>query len=263
MPHFIKHSPSLYALSLGLFLCAAFTPLHVFADVQHDASVSAEALLNAPIDSVEHYIQRSLNDSELVQLRARSDLSAFYGGREYQPYWVGSMGVNDRARDLLSIIDDSWSHGLSPQSYHQSSIAKLMEEPAAFELATLELLLSDAYLKLGQDLTGIRVDPLALKSRRSFWRQPLGVDVLLERLEAGKDVEKLVGGFVLKGRTYARLRDELRMMVSAPLPDYEDVLPIEMDVILRPGQTHRKVKDLRLRLSAERETGFPDLYDDD
>lgn len=241
----------------GFFIFTA--ALILGAPVRATTVMDAEVLLSAPSGGVSAFIEYKL---EHEGLKDQGALAAFYKSRDFKPYWVSSKGIKDRARYLIAFIGESWTHGLNPNVYHADKIGSLVGAMAPGSLAELDVLLSDAFLRVGQDLTGIRVDPAELKTDRSYWRQPLAASVLLSRLSDG-GVKGVLSDLQPEGRTYNRLRDELRSIVTEDAPEYEAVLPIEIEAILRPGQSHSRVSDLRLRLGVDRETGFPDLYDDD
>ncbi len=253
-----------FAGAIAGVVCGGFlVPAAMAMDDRIDMRAGVEGALEASFGSVSDYIHDVLENDTLGRgfFKDRKALQVFYQRRSLKPYWSGGRGDRDKRERFVAFIEDSWSHGLNPGSYHIEDIQRLMDAETDAALADLDLLLSDAYVRLGQDLTGIRVDPLALNTRRSFWRKALPADVLLFRLgnDSAKDV---LDGLSQKGLIYTRVRQELRDIVTGPVADYERVLPIHIRGILRPNERHERVIDLRLRLGVSDEVDDPYLYDD-
>ncbi len=226
-------------------------------------AVTSEALLQKPA-SVEQALQITLGTSKVAKnnLKYSNALQAFYAERNYEPYWLRRSAPSGDAEDLLEIIEESWTHGLNPKSYHLENIKVLWNQKDKQNLSDLDLLLSDAYLRLAQDLTGIRVDPSPLKSSKRFWRQPIEAQVLLGMLAKSGDVERLLKSLEPQGKTYGRLRQELQDLVRDAPPAYESVLPIRMSGSLRPYESSKVVPVLRYRLGLPENTVEPYVYDD-
>jgi len=186
-------------------------------------------------------------------------LRQFYEMRNFEPYWISRGSPNDDAEELIEMLGESWTHGLNPYSYNLAIISQLAErdgDDAAMQ--ALDVLLSDAYIEYGQDLTGIRVDPASLKSNKRFWQKPLDAEYLIGLLN-GADIDDVVASFAPRGGTYNRLRKELVTLVDERPETYEAILPIRMKGLLRPYQEHQIVRDLRVRFDVG---GDSLVYDD-
>lgn len=255
-----KRSSYLRFMCLCGVAMIGFVP-NTFAETELPRS---EALLNASAETVSDSIQLTLQSPGVSKdyFKDINALQVFYDGRGYEPYWVNRFGVSGRADDLLEFIEESWDHGINPYSYHLDNIRLLMDQRDVQNLADLDLLLSDAYLRLAQDLTGIRVNPVSLDTNKRFWRAPLLADDLFARLSGSYDVEDLMESFEPQGQTYNRLRKEFREVSQEPPEPYEDVLPIRMQGLLHPYEYHPRVPDLRLRLGLDADVQDPLLYDD-
>ncbi len=231
-------------------------------------AVTAESLLaqasNFLPSSIEGDIQATLEKPGPAQkmLANYPATKEFYAERRYRPYWVRRGGPNGQAEELRDLIHDSWSHGLNPEKYHMGAIEDLWEADEPQALAGLELLLSDAYVRMAQDLSGIRVNPAPLKTSSRFWKQPYTAQSLFLMLSRARDVEDLVEGLQPQGQTYTKLRAELRRLVSSPPESYESVLPIRIQGVLRPYESSKAVPLLRYRLGLPENTAQPYVYDD-
>jgi len=176
-----------------------------------------------------------------------SVLRSFYDQRNFELYWVSRGRPNDDAKAFLDMLGDSWTHGLNPYSYRYALISQLFDKRRdESAMQAMDVLLTDAFIEYGQDLTGIRVDPSALMSSKRFWQKPLAAEYLIGLLGRG-EVASLVDSFIPKGITYRRLRQELIELVESKPAPYEAVLPIKMRGVLRPYEQHEAVRDLRVR----------------
>ena len=217
--------------------------------VQGSVSTTLQALLQNPV------AKRALKDAAAVQ--------TFYKERSFATYWVSDRGARSNAEDLIEVVEQSWTHGLNPYSYHLEEIYKLKSASGQTQLADLELLLTDAYLRLGQDLTGIRVNPSFMKSHKRYWQAPMSAEYLFSRLNTARDVEDLVQSYMPRGQTYKALQRELIRLVDAAPEPYESVLPIRIRGALYPNERDDRVPDLRVRLGVDGpQTDDPYLYDD-
>ena len=82
----------------------------------------------------------------------------FYSARGHAPIWTGGKDLA-KATEALRVLESSWTQGLNPSSYHVEEIRNLLERPILTDKARLELLLTDAAIRYGRDLSGMRFDP--------------------------------------------------------------------------------------------------------
>lgn len=266
MPRIHKKRYPLYlsvaaVLSIGTSVYSS----SVFADrlATYDG-VSAEALLTQKA-GVDGALEALVHSKEVKGfLSNHKALVEFYTAREFEPVWVGSNRVKSSGKDMFELVEESWLHGLNPYAYHMEALSARMNERGQDNLAYVELLLTDAYLRLGHDLSGIRVNPARFKSHKRFWKQPLSSDVLLSNLQQyGRDIERLVHGYAPRGQTYKALQKELESLAGAEPEPYEAFLPIRPRGLLKPFERDQAVPALRVRLGIDApQTEDELLYDD-
>ena len=206
------------------------------------------------------HLKSVLMDEGLV-LSHREALQEFYAARGFDPYWVDDSWFEESGDEdgFVAALEESWTHGLNPFSYHLEDIRALIESADGVDEARLEVLLSDAYISYGRDLSGIRIDPGPLKSHTRFWKQPYTAQTLLGFLD-GRDFDGIARAFTPQGATYNRLRNELVALVNQADPPYEAVLPLRIEGLVKPYQEHRAMPDLRRRLGVGTSESL--VYDD-
>lgn len=251
------------------FLCVcAFVCIQVFA---------AASALAGPFDSVGRYLSGQMDVEALIADRLQTNgravekvvqdyeaLVLFYESRHFRPVWVEGSKISSRAKDFYGVLQGSWTHGLNPNRYHLSQIDTILNQKSDQELADLELLLTDAFVRFAHDLSGIRVDPASMDSSRKFWRQPMLPADILKSLEAAKDPLDVLEALTPQGQTYQRFRRELERLLDSDPNDYESVLPIRFEGNLHPYERSQAVPALRVRLglAGGEAVSDPLVYDD-
>lgn len=188
-------------------------------------------------------------------------LRAFYAARGNEPVWTARYGRRHyKAEQVLKVLEASWTHGLNPSKYHVERIQKLITQPGEPERAELELLVSDGLVRYARDLTGMRVDPGDYKQKARYWRQPVEAAVVLKTVSKAADPSRALRGYVPEGKFYAALRAELVKLAAQPDSDFT---PLRVRGVLRPGDSHKAVKELRVRFDAPAESAEVEtIYDD-
>lgn len=112
------------------------------------------------IDSLRVFLTSDIADSmiciegEIPQMI--SAVRKLYRNSGYKPVWTHHCGLNDRAEELLSLIENSREYGLEPASYHLSAIRQLQHRMEDISQpnrqsttgVALEVLVSDAAFRL-------------------------------------------------------------------------------------------------------------------
>ncbi|OHX67049.1 L,D-transpeptidase family protein [Flammeovirga pacifica] len=89
-----------------------------------------------------------------------------YQRLEYQPVWTDTTNIND----LLFCIHDAYHDGLDPEHYHLEKINELreIEVPSDYDLAKLDILLTDAGILLSSHLIWGKVQPEQISSTWNY-----------------------------------------------------------------------------------------------
>ncbi len=185
-----------------------------------------------------------------ISFKEPSAMLSYYRSRKYTTFWTGNMQKLQQAKEALIILEDSWTHGLNPDNYHVKQIEKLIESNNSTANIKLELLLSDALIRYGQDLTGMRIPAASIGQKAEYWKQKLSGIEILNIIRSHNDVRKALATFPPQTALYNNLRNEL---ISLTETFYKqggdtDIDKISFDGILRPGYSHKSVAKIRKRL---------------
>ena len=259
-PTFLSRLIRLVAIIAGTMMIGSSVSDHASAqkgiDFQGINLHSSSFFSLNPLNGDGKYIQASLNGAldaggvDAVRFMDGAALARFYGEREGEMLWVDPRGtIHPKAAVAFHAFEESWTHGLNPETYHISLLAPLMNAATPAEKARLELLLSDALMRYAHDLTGLRFSAKTLNLDPVSWKQPMaGYDALTLMAEAG-DVQAGFDSLAPQDGLYNHLREELIRLAESPDRAYEQALPITLpNGILRPGDISGAVPALRARL---------------
>jgi murein L,D-transpeptidase YcbB/YkuD len=167
-----------------------------------------------------------------------------------------------KAETILDALEDSWKHGLNPDRYNVEEIRRLMNEAKGAERFQVDLMISDALVRYGRDLTGMRVDPSKIGQRSKYWRQPLrGIDILDHVANTSSTTDALAG-LAPQGTLYRKLQEELERLYKLPEDDGKN--NVNLRGLLRPGESNKAVLAIRERMgfSAQNAPQGAYVYDD-
>jgi murein L,D-transpeptidase YcbB/YkuD len=239
-------------LSIGLCGSFAFASSSLFG-----------AFLGQPGPQIEDFL--AAGNVENVKLMDKLAQQDFYEAREYKPVWLTENGKNlsSDGEKLLERLQQSWAHGLNPQTYQVDVILSLIEQAGGAPMHGVDVLLTEGFIRYAQDLSGMRVEAEKLGLDPADWLAPITVRSALGILAAATALEDVWQRIEPQSSTSALLRDELVKLAEAPPEPYADVMPLGFgDVMLRPMDRHVRMPDLRLRLGVEPQTDDKLLYDD-
>ncbi|MCB1592335.1 MAG: L,D-transpeptidase family protein [Alphaproteobacteria bacterium] len=212
-----------------------------------------------------------------ITLIDRGSIEDFYSGRNGEPFWIKGVRLNRNAETLIKALDESWTHGLNPETYHLSVINEITHGKARNRqrlplkpeaVMTFELMLTDAYMRYVRDLSGMRVSAAGVDLEAGHWRQALRPAEALVLLEGERgDEEKLryaLDYVAPKGATYLALQAELIRLAEQLQKEPELIIEqVSLNHPLFPGRSHKEVPKLRRRFGigapAGEETNY--VYD--
>jgi len=234
-------------LAAGSFLLGPVpsqAQMQVAPSYAYQEDLGSAALLNAGLAPA-----LEAGRTENTSFSNASALRTFYTQRDHEPLWLKGYGrYQPRAEQLVNILEASWTHGLNPENYHLLEIKRLMNNPTGANRFALELLLSDAVMRYGRDLTGMRIDPGVIRQKSKYWRQPMrGLDIL-EHVAQAQNIEESMRQLEPFGTLYGELRRELVRLIQEKEQEHE---PVSLSGFLRPGDGHKKILEFRIRMGLD------------
>lgn len=204
-----------------------------------DSSTATKVALTQALDL------GKVNDQSFYDLPT---LKAFYQENQFTPVWLSkSFGSQKKVNAIVDTLEEAWEHGLNPSNYNLAPIKALVESNDSDQNYQLELLLSDAVIRYGRDMTGMRVDPKAIGQRSKYWRQTmLGMDIL-KQVSSAADPKFALEGLAPKGQLYKALQEKLIILykTKGPNPDRHS---ISIPRLLRPGDANKAILPIRERM---------------
>jgi murein L,D-transpeptidase YcbB/YkuD len=224
-----------WRLRLGLLLTCLLAAIPVQAD-----------------DSIADVLRAKLNLAESSQSRPPLDwprLKEFYASRDYRPVWIDGNTPNRRADRWRVALTQADAEGLNPQEYHLAAIDGQWQTEDRIGLASLELLLTDAFIRYSAQAQAGRLDPGQVDPDWHI-KPPSAERTPLAWLSLNaKDFGRAVATLPPPHPGYRALRSALARYRKLEDEGGWPVLP--SGPILKLGYYDRQVGLLRLRLMAE------------
>ncbi len=185
---------------------------------------------------------------EELKLYDQVAIQSFYEERNFQTAWIASGFLSSRkAGVVLEVLKNSWKHGLNPESYRIDEISNLLSQTDETSKNQLDILVSDAIVRYGRDLSSMRVNPRSIGQRAKYWRQPLTAIDILNHVANHSDTKVALKGLAPSGDLYKRLQRELEELYKTN-PETAEFKPISINGLLKPGMTNKAVLRVRERL---------------
>ncbi|MDT8423106.1 MAG: L,D-transpeptidase family protein [Desulfuromonadales bacterium] len=251
---------------LNAIPCGA-APQHISSPADQIA-VELRALVEEQLSGQKLVLNRQLllDDTTLPQ---------FYSGFNYQPAWIATDGLNVSGRLLLDTLRDAELEGLCPEEYRLATLELLVRFEHDLRrggvatdphfLASLDILLTDAFLSFVGDLVEGRVNPADVYPDWDVPQQKADTAWLLAQMISAERAAQVLRQLIPASVDYRGLRRYLRYYRELSVRG--DWPQIEEGPLLKPGESDRRVPKLRARLLFSGDLEFdntrPDEYYDD
>ncbi|GMQ31575.1 L,D-transpeptidase family protein [Algoriphagus confluentis] len=226
--------------------------------------VSAKQQTGAIQDQIRGILEYETPTDRLVisgrELKTSSWIHTFYVDRNFEEVWTKDGILLELAYEMRYEIRESKYDGLNPEDYDLAWIEayfktfeanKVAKKPSeAGDLAALDLLLTNAFFQLAEDLEIGKVDPAQLKGDWAIERKGIRMDHLsllnkaIAELDIRRNLEKLYPKFTI----YKRSREVIRSLEQKSKVDSLSWKALKLDKSLKVGDTHSSVPQLRQRL---------------
>lgn len=201
------------------------------------------------------------------QISSMSVLPELYKRRSYRAIWVDEQA----AGQLIKAIEETYQDGLDPNDYYWDEIVHLKamigagtpRDPAL--VASLDLLLTDAFIRLANHASCGKEDPLTFHPQ---WNLDRKIDdtapvVFIEKALESPSITKTIDGWKIRHPYYSELKAGLAQYRAIRDRGGWEVVP--GGSTLRKGMIDPRVADLRRRLAItdnlQEDSGDPMTFD--
>lgn len=199
-------------------------------------------------------VEKVLTEGILVDsLIHPGEVLEFYRQNDYKPVWNERGQREMLFRNIETIGDD----GLFFQDYHGPYLKKALsnlDSNSAEENNRVEILLTDAFLSLSEDLATGKLNP---KDLYKIWGTSLNtissVDLLKHAIENG-NIQEALDSVRPHNIVYSGLKKSLREFKESKDSENNSITLIPAGKLIRPGETTSRIVLFRKRF---KELGYP------
>jgi murein L,D-transpeptidase YcbB/YkuD len=236
---------------------SAFIGFLLFFIVQPSQGQAFQEELRQTLEKSTQESPAMLRGNRLLKLE---EAYPFYAQRNFDPIWSAAGRLTELAYEFRFELRQSKYDGLQPASYHlgliDAFVATVEKKEAAKEvllpkeLAELDLLLTDAFFALVEDLELGKVNPERLQARWSIPRKrsALGYDSLLTQASRTRALRSQLAALYPKTPSYEKGKLLLRQLEERTKEEI-NWKPIKSDRVLRPGDSNVLIPQVRERLA--------------
>jgi L,D-transpeptidase YcbB len=245
------HRPEAHGFQLGRVLCILGDIAALLALGFGIASAGTDhgpEIIREKIEQLRLFTSLKIGDASVASSLVVPD---FYERRGFQPAWVKQSSVED----LFRAIKESDAEGLDPRDYHLAALERLRQEveasptPAPAMLADLDILLTDALVRLSYHLMFGKVDPERLDPSWNMSREISGFEPAVS-IQQALDSESLYQAIDREKPNHT-----FYTALKAALAKYRAIKAaggwpqIPSGPSLKPGMHDDRIPTLRRRLS--------------
>ena len=235
----------------------AFFVFLLFFIVQPSQGQAFQEELRVTLEKSTQESPALLRGNRLLKL---GEVYPFYAQRNFDPIWSEAGRLTELAYEFRFELRQSQYDGLQPASYHlgliDAFVATVEKKEAAKEvllpkeLAELELLLTDAFFAMAEDLELGKVNPERLQARWSIPRKrnALGYDSLLTQASRTLELRSQLAALYPKTPSYEKGKLLLRQLEERA-KEAINWKPMKTERVLRPGDANVLLLQVRERLA--------------
>lgn len=185
-------------------------------------------------------------------------LIKFYSERGFREAWTRDSRLSSQTLALRDQIRESKYDGLEPEDYNLEQIDHIIQNfeiekmgENALQLAYIDLVFSESYLKLATDLYKGKTPQEAIKTDWQIQAKRVKVkfEEVLEKSIEGDSVGQSIRGFWPDYKVYANIRKSLRSYYEMADSQREKPQKLTYKKLLKVGDSNRLISEIRLRLS--------------
>lgn len=217
----------------------------------HDPDHRIRALIG---DGEEHVLATATGDT----VRLSAAVAEFYRARNWDGVWTDENGFLERGKAMVGVLHAADAEGLDLSEYHRATLHDLIDRaqhdvgqdlPVGDILGTIDLLLTEAFLRYSSDLRRGTIDPSAADLDWRIPREDPTDAAFLNQLLEEDDLETVIQRLRPATPFYDRLRASLARYREIESTGGWD--PVAEGETIKVGDRGERVLQVRRRLAAE------------
>ncbi len=202
-----------------------------------------------------------------VRFKNLNALQEIYAENNYQPIFItNNRRAQDIVNDYYNVILDSWSHGLNPNRYHSQALYKFLstsfDQISDDTIIKADIILTDAIIRLGQDLTGARIIPSKLNLHAPSINQGVLAREIVQFVKKSRNPNSAFEDIAPQSALYRMMRDELVRLYTTN--EHQENF-ISVSGLVKPRTSHPAIPQIRQRMGSRSDNLAQDdrFYDDE
>jgi len=196
-----------------------------------------------------------------MELESGELIHKFYADRNFESAWSTDGVLSELAYEMRFEILQAKFDGLSPEDYQITLVNTYFQtfeankaakkENEIGDMVSLELLLTNAFFGLSEDLELGKVDPAKLKGEWEIERKGAQMNYvdLLNRSILEQDIRRNLERLYPRFTIYKKGREVLRAMDERRKTDTLDWKVVKLEKSIKVGDSHAAIPTLRERLN--------------
>lgn len=196
-------------------------------------------------DKIEDFFEDA--ETGIDQIYNLSQVTEFYKENDFEPIWTS----RELREDIYRNIENIEGEGLFFEDYHGEKLQKLLsslDTNSEEENNLLEILLTDSYLKLSEDLATGKLDPTEI---HDIWGTPINqIDPrsLLKKAISEGNIQKSLDSLKPNHIVYHQLKEALRQFKKTGIREKSST-KIPSGRLIKPGEKSDRIHSVTKRLA--------------
>lgn len=202
-----------------------------------------------------------------VRFKSINDLQDVYADHDYEPIFLTrNRKAQSKANEYYEAILDSWSHGLNPSRYHSKALFEFLstdrDSLTDEDILKADVILTDAIIRIGQDLTGSRIIPKKLGYHAPSINKGVLATEVVEFVRRKGNPDKAIKSLAPRGVLYQQMRDELMRLYQIPSGTTDK---IRISGLIKPRTYNSAIPKIRARMGSPSDNlvDSENFYDDE
>ncbi len=187
-----------------------------------------------------------------VRFKDLNALQEIYADNNYQPLFLtNNRRAQNTAIEYYDVILDSWSHGLNPAKYHSQALFEFLsaspDQITDDSIIKADIILTDAVIRLGQDLTGARIIPSKLNLHTPSINQGVLADEIIRFVKKSRNPKTAFDDIAPQNNLYRAMQGELTRLYTTQ-ESQENY--ISVSGLVKPRMNNAAIPQIRQRMGS-------------